>query len=222
MFMCGRLDLSESPQINELFERLQLPLFPPSYNVAPTDTVPVIIQTDQLELRPMRWWLTPSWAPEPTTKYPMFNARAESITSRRAFSDSFKRRRCVIPVAGFYEWQKGKEKQPYKISAINTPMLLGGIWDSWQKNNALLESFAIITTEAAPEMTWLHDRQPILIPEFLLTQWLDSNTPVPELGSFLLPNLPYALQATPVSSRMNNARVKVADEVVGDAVVMGD
>ncbi|MDO9177449.1 MAG: SOS response-associated peptidase [Agitococcus sp.] len=219
--MCGRLEFNESITLSDFFERHQFPLFPYSNNIAPTEAVPVIIYTTQLELRPMRWWLLPSWVSEPSTKFSMFNARSDSITTSKAFRVPFQRRRCVVPVSGFYEWQREeKTKTPYLVKTIDSPMLLGGIWDIWERNGAHIESFAIITTDASDEMAWLHNRQPVFIPESRMDHWLNPKTPIHELGDLLLPNLPYSLEAIPVSNKVGNSRYKSLIDVVGEPILM--
>lgn len=219
--MCGRLDLTPTPVLNDFLDRHRLPHITPSTNVAPTETVPVIIQTKHLELHPMRWWLTPSWAPEPTTTFSMFNARAETLTTSRAFKAPFQRRRCVIPVSGFYEWkQEADGKQPYRMTAGTSPLLLGGIWDIWERNGAHLESFAIITTGAVPGMEWLHNRQPLIVPESNLAEWLDPETPTASLGPYLFPHLPFPLLAAPVNRAVGNSRYKGDVSNLGDPVTI--
>lgn len=217
--MCGRLDLSQSDAIDELLDRLHLPQFEHSPNVAPTQTVPVIVQIHHLELHPMHWWLTPSWVTEPSHKFSMFNARAETLATSRAFKAPLQRRRCVIPITGFYEWlREGKTSQPYRLIGEGPPLLLGGIWEVWQRHDSYLESFAIITTEAVPEMQWLHNRQPLIIPEVQLSTWLNPDTPLPELHEILLPHLPFPLLATPVSPAVNNARYQGNVTATGEPV----
>lgn len=214
--MCGRLDLTPTPVLDDFLDRHRLPHIPPATNVAPTETVQVIIQTDHLELHPMRWWLTPSWAVAPSAKYSMFNARGEIITTSRAFRTPFQRQRCLVPVAGFYEWKEmGGVKHPYRITAGDTPMLLGGIWDLWGHN---LESFALVTTGAAPGMAWLHNRQPLFIPETRMQEWLDPETPLDVLGEYLQPCLPYPLTAVPVDRAVGNSRYKGEVADIGAAI----
>ena len=219
--MCGRLEIGVTSQMRELLGSLNLPLFPTLHNIAPTETVPVIIkQNDIFELHQMRWWLTPAWAPEPTTKFSMFNAKAETIQESNAFRDPFKKHRFVIPVSAYYEWQtKGKVKTPFRISS-DSPMMLAGIWDVWHRDEGTIHSCAIITTEAVPELSWLHTRQPIFIPEIQLQEWCASKTPLPNLGQFLLPHLPFTLAVTPVDSAVGNSRYKGEVAATGDPIII--
>lgn len=216
--MCGRLDLSPSPAIDGLLDRLHLPHYPHTTNAAPTEDVPVIFQSDDLQLHMMHWWLTPRWVKERSQKFAMLNARSENLTSSPAFRESYERRRCVVPVAGFYEWlREGKQTYPYRLTTEDQPMLLAGIYDIWQRNGAYLESFAIVTTVAVHTMQWLHNRQPVFIPEARLETWLNPQSPLDDVAPFLAPHLPYPLIATPVSRSVGNARFKGEIPAAGEA-----
>lgn len=207
--MCGRLDLSESSTLAQLFERLDLPLFPACTNVAPTEHIPVILNAGNgFVIRQMRWSLIPSWAPEPSTKFHTFNARAESIESSKAFGRPFKQRRCLIPVAGYYEWlTEGKLKTPYRVYS-GSPMLLAGIWDVWRREDVTIHSCSILTVDAVPELSWLHHRQPLFVPEIRMSEWCNPSTSMKNIGEFLLPHLPYDLLAAPVDKAVGQARYK--------------
>lgn len=214
--MCGRIALHHTPALRQLFRQLGLALPAPGYNIAPTAEVPVLVLKGELECRPMRWWMTPRWAPDAPTTYAMFNARAESLEKSRAFRGPFHAHRCLVPVAGYYEWEWdeiGKKKQPWLVQPAEAPMLLAGIWEHWQRGAEQLESFAIITTQADPELGWLHDRMPVMLPPDVLRRWLDPATPVAELMPLLAPVLPYPVTTTPVSPRMNNARMHEPEAV---------
>lgn len=214
--MCGRLALHHTAALKRLFKHLGLTPPPPAYNVAPMSEVWVLTQGEPLACRPMRWWLTPRWAKDSEPAYAMFNARAEGLERSRAFRGPFHRHRCLVPAAGYYEWEpaeSGQRKQPWLIQPTRGPLLLAGIWEHWQRDAEALDSFAIITTQADPELEWLHDRMPVLLPEDVLQRWLDPETPVEELMPLLGPSLPYPVSATPVSPRMNNARLHEPDAV---------
>lgn len=211
--MCGRLELGGNIQIDPLLQQLNLPLLKVAHNIAPTETVPVIIkQNNYFELHPMRWWLIPAWVTEPSTKFSMFNARADRLSTSKAFKASFQRRRCLVPVTGFYEWKReGKLKTPYLITSPSAPMLLAGIWDVWEDEGTRIESFAIVTTDASPEISWLHNRQPVFIAEASIGSWMNSASPEIEVATLLLPHLPYPLEAIPISNKVGNSRYKNVD-----------
>jgi putative SOS response-associated peptidase YedK len=214
--MCGRLALHQTPALRRLFRQLGLVPPAPAFNVAPTAEVPVLAGSDAPQLRPMRWWMTPRWARDSKPGYAMFNARAENLEKSRAFRGPFHKQRCLVPAAGYYEWEwdevSGK-KQPWLVQPARAPLLLAGIWEHWQHGDETLDSFAIITTQADPELAWLHDRMPVMLPPDVLRRWLDPATPVEELLPLLGPRLPYPVTATPVSSRMNNARLHEPEAV---------
>ncbi|MDZ7670616.1 MAG: SOS response-associated peptidase [Gammaproteobacteria bacterium] len=219
--MCGRFNVESDPLSRLLLElvRLRHP-GPDNYNAAPTETITVLRLDDdgEPELVPMRWWLTPHWAKQVDTRYAMFNARAESVERSPAFREPFKARRCVVPVSGFYEWARlqepssdGKRKMPYYIHPReHAGMLLAGIWDRWHDPDGSgdLESFAVLTTDAAPGLEFIHKRQPVMLPLTAARTWLDPATAVDELKPLLAPAIPQALDALPVSTYVNNARHK--------------
>lgn len=243
--MCGRFNVDSDPLSRLLLElvRLRHP-GPDNHNAAPTETI-VVLRLDEQgapELVPMRWWLTPYWSKEQSTRYAMFNARSENVRSSRAFREPFQRRRCVVPVSGFYEWARtgtaaaepatsaarGRSaKVPYYITPQQSAgLLLAGIWDRWRDRDdgELLESFAILTTDASPGLAFVHNRQPVMLSMAGARRWLDPDTPADELLDMTRPALPDALQAVPVSTFVNNARNKdarcmqaIADPVPVDA-----
>lgn len=221
--MCGRFNVDADPLSRLLLElvRLRHP-GPDNHNAAPTETI-VVLRLDpdgEPELVPMRWWLTPYWAREPGTRYAMFNARAETVDRSRAFREPFARRRCVVPVSGFYEWARasqagaaGGRKLPYYIHPRALPgMLLAGVWDRWRSADGgeSVESFAILTTDAAAGLAFVHDRQPVMLSFAGARRWLDPEAGPAALKELLRSSLPVDLDAVPVSTYVNNARNKSA------------
>ncbi|MEZ5557283.1 MAG: SOS response-associated peptidase [Pseudomonadales bacterium] len=228
--VCGRFNVSTDPLSKLLLELVGLRHpGPDNANAAPTEQIVVLrLRTDGApELVPMRWWLTPYWAKEPSTRYSMFNAKSETAATSPAFREPLRRRRCVVPVSGFYEWirQRG-EKLPYYIRPHAEPgMLLAGIWDRWRPKGAVsaeqadaagdageevqpLESFAILTTAAAEGLEFVHTRQPVMLSMADARRWLDPELDEAAIAALLGPAIPVALDAVPVSSFVNNARNK--------------
>ena len=160
----------------------------------------------------MRWWLTPFWARELSTKYSMFNAKAETAHKSPAFREPWKKRRCVVPVSGFYEWCRERgQKVPYFLSASeHSGLLLAGLWDAWDNKeaNEKLLSFTILTTDASPGMRFVHHRQPVMLTVDEARQWLDMQNATSDLAHLVDSRLPLSLTATPVSTHVNNARHK--------------
>jgi len=185
-------------------------------NVAPTEAIPVVFEEDgQRRMRLMRWWLTPSWAPEISQRYSMFNARAETVASSPAFRGPLRHRRCVIPASAFIEWVKRDGvKQPLLIQAEQRALAFAGLWDVWEKDNHYLESCTIITTAAVPGFAHIHGRQPVMLDESDLATWLDVRIPPRQLAGLLAPQLVHALTVQPLSPRVSNARNKNPADIV--------
>jgi putative SOS response-associated peptidase YedK len=180
-------------------------------NLAPTEPAAVIRRArggDSREVAVMRWWLIPYWSREPKTKYAMFNAKAETLESSRAFEEPFARRRCVVPVSGFYEWEKQSgRKLPYYLRSLDdTGLLIAGVWDRWRGGAETLESFAIITVAANPGLRFIHDRQPAMLSRADVDEWLARDTPRGRLHALLTPKLPVPMAAVPVSTYVNTSK----------------
>jgi putative SOS response-associated peptidase YedK len=179
--MCGRFThLYKWRELQRLMVLTTPPLeFTDRYNVAPTQTAPVVRDLPQARGREavfMRWGLIPSWAKDEKIGNSLINARAEGIESKPAFRAAFKQRRCIVPVSGFYEWQKlGTRKQPHYItSSDNQPLALAGLWESWQSpDHGAVESFTVITTTPNEMMAKLHDRMPVILDPADFDTWLD-------------------------------------------------
>lgn len=235
--MCGRFNITADPLAQLLMLLLDISYpGPDRMNVAPTETVPVLRQTDdgEAELVPMRWWLTPFWAKEASTRYSMFNAKSETAAKSPAFREPYRKRRCVVPVSGFYEWAKGRldgeaVKLPYFIRPQDDPgLLLAGLWDRWRDPQAdadapLLESFTILTTAANPALEFVHHRQPVMLSVDDARRWLDMAVPTEALEDLYDSLIPLRLEAVPVSTHVNNARNDGERCVtpVGDALLIG-
>lgn len=210
--MCGRTELHLD--IDKLVERfaIQQQLFEPksSYNIAPSQIVPVITQRgdEGRALEGFKWGLVPSWAKDPKIGYKMINARAEGIETKPSFKNALVRRRCLVPVTGFYEWRKldAKNKQPYHIGLPDDGLFaLAGLWEYWKSpEGEPLKSFTIITTSANEQMQPLHDRMPVVLEPEDEKEWLDpENRDVTSLVELLRP-YPDELKLYPVSKAVNS------------------
>jgi putative SOS response-associated peptidase YedK len=159
----------------------------PSWNVTPQTMQPVIRlnrDTGEREMILMRWGLVPFFADSPAFNYSTINARAETLLTKPAFRDPFRRRRCLIPINSYYEWQKhdtkGKRKTTWAIGLkTEEPYALGGIWDRWvsQDKQTMLESYAIITVEPNEMLAFMHDRMPLIIDPRDYNRWLEPGDP---------------------------------------------
>jgi putative SOS response-associated peptidase YedK len=150
----------------------------PRFNVAPTQEIAAIrrdAKGSDRQVAWLQWGLIPPWADVPTTGYRMINARAETVATRRAFRDAFRRRRCLVPADGFYEWKRGTNpKQPYYIRMEeDRPFAFAALWEYWRRGDVEIQSCSIITTEANALVTELHDRMPVILDPHDYDAWLE-------------------------------------------------
>jgi len=210
--MCGRFAIA-TPRFHRIEQALGMtfPAVPLRYNVAPTQTIPTIRQTGgRYELIEMRWGLIPSWAKETKVGYSTFNARAESVADKPMFRSSFRGRRCLVPVSGFYEWktQEGR-KQPYFITSDEeTELVFAGLWDEWHGGTPeqRILSCTIIVGAANSLVAPIHDRMPVILPKEAYAAWLDAHTAMDEITNLLAPFPASSMRRWPVSPAVGNAR----------------
>ena len=212
--MCGRFNVTDNPQLTTLLRQLGIDLkIPGRINIAPTDQVAIVIDhAGERQVRDMRWWLVPSWAKEVSTRYSMFNARAETLEKSPAFRGPFRHRRGIIPASSFIEWKNldGK-KQPWLVERDAHALAFAAIWESRESDNEILESYAIVTVEAIAGMRRLHSRMPLMLePEFYQT-WLEPATDLSQLRTLLLPHVPMGLQRQALDTAVNNSRNKAPE-----------
>jgi putative SOS response-associated peptidase YedK len=228
--MCGRYSQVRAWSDLVRLYRITAPAtplnLPPRYNIAPTQDVPVVRSTREggsRELVLLRWGLVPFWAKDIAGGYKMINARAESVFTSPAFRNSIRRKRCLIPADGFYEWRQPPpppegakaRKQPYLIHRLDgQPLALAGIWSTWKEpeSGEWLRSCAIVTTTPNQLMARIHDRMPVILPEAAWDRWLDPTLDdVDELRGLLVPYVADELEAYPVSTLVNNTRNESPD-----------
>lgn len=188
-------------------------------NVTPTSDVKVVFEDDQSRRRLdlFFWGLVPGWAESPAVGSRLINARSETASVKPSFRSAFRRRRCIIPVDGFYEWvqvPERKKKQPVYISARDgQPLAFAGLWESWRdkqvdSHDTSLRSCAILTGPPNALIAPLHDRMPMILPQEKWSSWLDrNNDDVDRLQAMLLPAADSLLQWWPVSLNVNNVRL---------------
>ncbi|HEY7914901.1 MAG TPA: SOS response-associated peptidase [Blastocatellia bacterium] len=210
--MCGRFTRSQSIEtVAETFQVEQISFdLGPSYNIAPTQKVAVIITDGIRQLVPVRWGLVPSWAKDPSIGSKMINARAETVTEKASYRNAFKKRRCLVVADGFYEWQNtGDAKRPMYIRLKSgKPFGFAGLYEVWKSPEGKeLTTCTIITTEANELMKPIHERMPVIIPAELLDKWLDPAIEGKEqLLDMLRPYPAGEMEAYPVSKRVNSPR----------------
>ena len=177
--VCGRFTLrSPAETIASLFDGLIVPELEPRFNIAPTQSVTCVRSLEgQPVIGPLRWGFVPFWAKDPGVGATLINARAETVASKPSFSESLKRRRCLVIADGFYEWKKiGRKKFPFYVTrADSKPFCMAGLWDRWQQGEQSMETCSIITTEANVAMQSLHDRMPLILDPEDYPSWLDPN-----------------------------------------------
>jgi putative SOS response-associated peptidase YedK len=207
--MCGRYNITSAPeQVRALFRYPEQPNFPPRYNVAPTQPIPIVRMTDGgRHFALVRWGLIPPWVKDPRTFSLLINARAESVNEKPAFKNAMKRRRCLIPADGFYEWKsEGGSKRPF-VARPNggSLMAFAGLWETWTgPNGEELETAAIITTEANKEMGAVHHRAPVIVPPEQFDFWLDcANVNEQEAASLFVPAPDGSMEVYEISTAVN-------------------
>lgn len=210
--MCGRSSLTVTEKelearFNATFYSDELERYNPlpNFNVAPTHYHPVITNEEQNHLRLFRWGLIPFWAKDLKIGYKMINARIETILEKNTFKNALKKKRCLVPLDGFYEWKKTEEgKQPYRIQTKDQEIFCcAGLWEIWQSpKDEVIESFTIITQEPNDLLKEVHNRMPaILLPE-QEKLWLDDTVPPEELLDMIEPYPEELINLYPVDKRV--------------------
>lgn len=205
--MCGRFALKSPPaKLVEHFGLDECADFAPRYNIPPGTDIPVIRQSPEGKrvLHLLRWGLVPHWAKDPSIGNKLSNARGESVAEKPSFRDAFRRRRCLIPADGFYEWKtEDKVKQPYFISLKSgEPLAMGGLWESWRRpDGEILRTACIITTGPNDVMEPIHDRMPVILRAEVWQAWLEA--PVENIQPLVSPYEPDTMQAWPVDRRVS-------------------
>jgi putative SOS response-associated peptidase YedK len=213
--MCGRYVIISTPEaIRALFGYSEQPNFPPRYNVAPTQPIPIVRLVDgKRSFTLMRWGLLPYWVKDPKTFALLINARGESVLDKPAFRNAIRRRRCLIPTDGFYEWQAsgGAARRPYFVRAKRDadgaapPLAFAGLWETWTgPNGEELDTAAIVTTRANRTLAPLHDRMPVFVPPQAFDLWLDcAHVEADAAAALIAPADDALLEAYEVSRAVN-------------------
>ncbi|MCC6212264.1 MAG: SOS response-associated peptidase [Burkholderiales bacterium] len=213
--MCGRYTLHAHPDVVALlFGLSEVPAYQPRFNIAPASQV-LIVRRDQERnvAAQVRWGLVPRWAKDPSIGARMNNARAETVAQKPSFREAYRKRRCLIPASGFYEWKaEGGRRQPYYVYPAGAELFaFAGLWERWQGPHLSLETCAIITTEANAKMAPVHERMPVIVSPADYPAWLTGGE-VP-----LKPCADEAIGIRRVSRAVNNARVDHAGLVEPEA-----
>lgn len=215
--MCGRARLSSDVSEIKIAFRIPperpTPNFAASWNVAPTDPLPVVrydAKEHQRSLDVMRWGLIPFWAKDIKIGYSTFNARAEEIDTKPAFREAFRQRRCLVPLDNFYEWKKTPAgKQPYAVGLKGGRLMaMAGLWETWRSpEGERIRSFTIATTTPNALCAELHDRMPVVLQPDVWPIWLGEELADPaRLKALLVPYPGDDMIAWPVSTRVGNVK----------------
>ncbi|WP_411819842.1 SOS response-associated peptidase [Hyphococcus formosus] len=186
MAMCGRYTLKSPPaEVGAEFDVDVRNDFPPRFNVCPTQPVSVVYQNERnsRQYGLMRWGVIPSWAKgeflDNLARKPLINARSETVLEKASFRSAFKRRRCLVPADGFYEWKKQKDgpKQPYIFQRNEGAVFgLAGIWETAQDpDGGEIDTLAILTVASGPDLKSIHGREPVVIDREHYALWLEAD-----------------------------------------------
>jgi putative SOS response-associated peptidase YedK len=224
--MCGRF--TRMYTWRDLVELYQLTMSAPSnleprYNICPTDTIDVVVSGDgEHALVPMRWGLIPGWWKKPLKEMRLatFNARSESVAERPMFRDSFKKRRCLIPASGYYEWVAAeKGKRPYYFTRQDRQVItFAGIQDGWTdpESKERIRSCSIVITDANKLASDIHDRMPVILDAKDFEQWERGD--VKDAAALMKPASEGLLRKWPVSMRVNSSRADGSDATLIDPI----
>lgn len=219
--MCGRFVSATPPDelaryfdVDEVTEQAA----EPSWNVAPSEAIFVVRESGGLRrLDTLRWGLVPFWAKDPSVGNKMINARVEHLATKTAYQRAFKKRRCIIPADGFFEWKKvpgQKAKQPFYIRRDDgEPLAFAGLWEFWRPpdrpddDDAIIRSCTIITGRPNEKVAAIHNRMPVMLPPGAWDTWLDPTfDDMDALGRLLVPVPSSLLRVHPVSTEVNSVK----------------
>jgi putative SOS response-associated peptidase YedK len=223
--MCGRFGLFSSIEvIKKLLNLEEADEIAPRYNISPSQPVAGVrmSDTDQQEMGLFRWGLVPSWMDRVPASVAMINARSETVFEKPAFRILIKRRRCLIPADGFYEWQKqGSQKKPYFFRMkTGAPFAFAGLWDEWEGGGERVVSCTVLTTAANELVRPVHDRMPVIIRPANYDAWLDPRQwDQAAIQEAFIPYPSELMGKHPVSNRVNRPGYESADcvEAVGES-----
>ncbi len=214
--MCGRFTLTLDP--DELQEAFDLSAPPPAglaprYNIAPSQPVAVVANTEARQLELFQWGLIPSWAKDPKIGYKMINARSETLAEKPSFRTALKKRRCLVLADGFYEWKRegARAKTPMYIQLKGgKPFAFAGLWEVWKSpddTRSVIKSCTIITTEPNALMKDIHDRMPVILPPKAYDLWLSpEELPAEKLAPLFKPFAASQMRAYAVSPLVNSPK----------------
>ncbi|MGR8919921.1 MAG: SOS response-associated peptidase [Gammaproteobacteria bacterium] len=204
--MCGRYALiSDATELAEAFGVEMPPVFAPRYNIAPSQPVLIVRASERgREADIVEWGLLPSWSKDPRSARRPINARAETVAEKPSFRAAWRRRRCLVPANGYYEWAKRPGgKQPYYIHRRDdAPFAIAGIWEAWERDGNRIESCALLTCAASERLAAVHDRMPVTLAPAAYALWLGEASDG-DAAALLTPAPDDAFELRAVSTRVN-------------------
>ena len=215
--VCGRYAAAkDAAELAGWFRAEQMPVveLPARYNLTPTSEAYIVVNEDgERVIETARWGLIPSWSKDATRASRMINARVETVAEKPAYRAAFRRRRCLVPADGYYEWQAGvgarTPKQPFYIHrADGRPLAMAGLFEDWQGPTGPVRTFTVLTRDAVGSLGRIHDRMPVVVDEDGWEGWLDPSSTQEAVASVLEEALLAGddrLEAYPVSTRVNKA-----------------
>ncbi len=225
--MCARYVItSPADAVRALFGYDERPNFPPRYNVAPTQPIPVVrLVNGARSYALVRWGLLPAWVKDPKTFSLLVNARGESVLGKPSFRNAMRRRRCLIPADGFYEWSAGAPKRPYFVRPKSGgPIAFAGLWETWTgPNGEEVDTAAIVTTRANRALAAIHDRMPVIVAPDAFNFWLDcGEVDAATAAALITPAADQLLECYEVSSAVNHAVNDSAQLIAPVAATVSD
>ena len=208
--MCARYVITSPAQaVRALFGYAELPNFPRRYNVAPTQPIPIVrLNGGKRSYALVRWGLLPSWVKDPRGFSLLINARGESVLDKPAFRNAIRRRRCLLPADGFYEWSDATPRRPYFVRPKSgAPIAFAGLWETWcGPNGEEVDTATIVTTQANRLLAPIHDRMPVIVPSDAFNLWLDcANVDATTATALFAPAADALLEWYQVSKVVNRA-----------------
>lgn len=210
--MCGRYAAArDAVEVAGWFEVEHLPAtdLAPRFNVTPTSEAYIVVDDDGVRaLQIARWGLIPSWSKDASRASRMINARSETVAEKPAFRSAFRRRRCLVPADGYYEWQTlgdNGPKQPFYIhSSDGSQLAFAGLYEDWEGPEGRVRTFCLLTQDAVESLSSIHDRMPVIVQPDSWQRWLDPDShDVPDLLEAVRATSSSGLRVYPVSIRVN-------------------
>lgn len=206
--MCGRYCITTAPEsIRAIFRYPERPNFPPRFNVAPTQPVPIVrLSEGERHFALVRWGLISAWVKDPKGFTLLINARGETLHDKPAFKNAVRRRRCLFPADGFYEWkvEGGRKRAFHARKPGGGPLAFAGLWEAWiGPNGEEMETAAIVTTQANKEMGAVHHRAPVIVPPEQFDLWLTGEAATREAVELIRPAPDGSMEVYEVSPAVN-------------------